>query len=60
MKTAKNVSKKFLNVTMKRKDLYTIFQTQKGDFKIKNKDKKYSIIVLFLREAVEKNGGYGE
>ena len=36
---AKKVSKRFVKVTMKRKD--TIFQTQRGDFKTKNKDKKY-------------------
>ena len=58
-KKPKYVSKKFVKVTIKRK-VYTVFQTQRGDFKIKNKDKKYLIILLFLKEAMEENGCYGE
>ena len=36
--------------------IYTIFQKQKQDFKIKNKDKKYSIIVFFLLKDEAENG----
>ena len=54
------ILKKFVKVTMNKKKIYSNFQTQRGDFKTKNKDKKYSIIALFLRADVEKNGYHGE
>ena len=41
---AKNVSKKFVKVTMKRKDLYNLSNLQSYNV---------SIIILFLKEAME-------
>ena len=50
-KKAKNVSKKFVKVTMKRKDLYNLLKLQSYNV---------SIIVLLLKEAMEENGCYGD
>ena len=45
-----------LSAQLWKEKIYTIFQKQRRDFKIKNKDKKYSIIILFFCKDEAKNG----
>ena len=56
----KKCVKKICQCNYEKKRFIQSFKPRKEILKLKIKIKKYSIIVLFLREAVEENGCYGE